>query len=531
MNALWDAATGEAIGADWLHAQLAPAGDFGRRARGTEQALRRGDETRARREIGRVAALARDVDAAGLRALRSALAAAPDPGALLARAASGGVLDDLDFFELSRFLESIAEIALLASDAAFADVRPQVGEAGLRAELERGRTAARTFYLDDAYAPELASARKRSREAQAAFDVARSHVAVRAARYAGVESLRDGEFVLLRDRLRGAVPREIRIVREAPTYLLCELALDAEALQAQAQRDAAAAHVADAEEAVRARLSQRVAGVAPALERACDALGALDLLVARALFAQCHACVVPEIAERAEIVLDEACFLPLATVLEERGRSYLPLTLHLNGVGVVTGPNMGGKTAALRTVGFFAACVALGVPVPARAARVPLVDEIAWLGIGAAAAASGGLLSTFASEIVDVAAFLQRRSPRTLVLADEFARTTSPREGRALLVALLATLRSRGSLALASTHYERVAEAAGASHYATGIVAALADDETTLGLDAALQLIAHAMDYRLRPVTADTPPSAAALALASALGLDRDVLHRARAEL
>ncbi|MBC5802301.1 MAG: hypothetical protein GIX03_04715, partial [Candidatus Eremiobacteraeota bacterium] len=140
-------------------------------------------------------------------------------------------------------------------------------------------------------------------------------------------------------------------------------------------------------------------------------------------------------------------------------------------------------------------------------------------------------LSTFASEIVDAAAFLQRRPSRALVLADEFARTTSPREGRALLVALLATLRSRGCLALASTHFERVAEAADASHYATGIVAAFADDEATLGLDAALQRIAQAMDYGLRIVTADAPPRADALALAGALGLDGTVLERAREEL
>jgi len=526
---LWDAATGEAIGADWLHAELAPAGDFGRRARGSERPLRRGDEARARSDIGRVAAVAREVDAGRLGALRSALAAAPDPGALLARAAGGGVLDDVDFFELSRFLESIGEIALLASDAALDDYRPKDTDGGLRAELERGRTAARSFYLDDAYAPDLAIARERSRAAQAAFDVARSRVAERAARYAGVESLHDGEFVLLRDRLSGPVPPEIRIVREAPTYLLCELALDDEARQAQAQRDAAAARVADAEEAVRARLSERVAVVASALERGCEALGALDLLVARVLFAQRHACVVPEIVERAEIAFEEARYLPLGTALTARGRAYRPLTLQLIGVGVVTGPNMGGKTAALRTVGFLAACVASGVPVPARTARVPLLDEIAWLGIGAGPA-SDGLLSTFASEIVDVAAVLQRRASRALVLADEFARTTSPREGRALLVALLATLRSRGSLALGSTHFERVAEAAAASHYATGIVAAFADDEATLGLDAALQRIAQAMDYRLRPVTADARPSAAALALAGVLGLDRDVLERARAE-
>jgi len=530
VNPLWDAASGDAIGADWLRTSLAPGGDFGRRARAAERPLHRGDEVRARSEIARVAAAARAVDRTRLRALRSALTTAPDPSALLARAAAGGVLDDVDFFELSRFLESLGEIATLASDAIFADWRPEVADGGLRTELERGRTSARTFYLDDAYAPELTAARARSRSAQAAFDVARSNLAQNAARYAGIEHVRDGEFVLMRDRLSGPLPIEIRVVREAPTYLLCELALDDEALEVQASRDAAAARVAEAEEAVRLQLSRRVAAVAPALGRACEILGALDLFVARALFAQRYACVVPDIVERAEIVFDEARYLPLAIALEERGRHYSPLSLDLAGVGVVTGPNMGGKTAALRTVGFLVACVALGVPVPARAGRVPLVDEVTWLGIGAAAAPDA-LLSAFASEIVELQALLERQRSHALVLVDEFARTTSPREGRALLVALLATLRARGSLALASTHFERVAEAVGAAHYATGAVAAIADNAAKLGLDAALGRIARAMDYHLRAVTADAPPSADALALADALGLDRELLERARAEL
>jgi DNA mismatch repair protein MutS2 len=198
-------------------------------------------------------------------------------------------------------------------------------------------------------------------------------------------------------------------------------------------------------------------------------------------------------------------------------------------MGVVTGPNMGGKTAALRTLGFLAACVALGVPVPAAEARLPLFDEIVWLGIGAAAL-EDGLLSSFGAEVVTLRSFLDRQAARPLVLVDEFARTTSPREGRALLVALLETLEQRGALGLAATHLAQVTAAG--SHFAIGGLRELPPrDGPPLELEAALRRIAQAMDYRLRRVSGDSGAPGDAIALADALGLDAELIARAKEHL
>ncbi|MDQ2858739.1 MAG: hypothetical protein M3R53_08850, partial [Candidatus Eremiobacteraeota bacterium] len=256
-----------------------------------------------------------------------------------------------------------------------------------------------------------------------------------------------------------------------------------------------------------------------------------DGTVARAQFAQRYACVVPEFTETPAIVLEDARYLPLASALERHGRRYAPISIALEGMGVVTGPNMGGKTAALRTLGFFAACVALGVPVPATSARVSLFDEIAWLGIGAAPE-DDGLLSAFGSEVVEVRGFLERAPRLALVLIDEFARTTSPREGRALLIALLETLRSRGALGLAATHLSGVAAAARVAHFASGGSLRLPPiSGKALTLEAALTRIAAAMDYRLVRVDESAVPAADAIALGEALGLDAALIARAREAL
>ena len=484
-----------------------------------------GDEIAVRASIEAVVRVAGGAGAESLEALRMALAAAPDPNTALARAAAGDVLGDVDFFELNRFLDALAGVRAAAAGEAFEGVALPAGDADLAAVLAPGRTAQRGFYLDDAFGSDLAAARTLANDRQAAYDSARSALGARVARALGLDHLRDGEFTF------------VRVLREAPTYLACELALDEAALAALEARDAAAARVAEAEEAVRARLSRIVGESASHLRGACDALGELDAFVGRARFAQRYACVVPEIADRRDAFsFDFARYLPLAESLAASGRAYVPISLRLDGTAVVTGPNMGGKTAALRTCGFLAACVVLGLPIPASAASVPLFDEIAWVGVARGeheeATSERQLLSAFGAEVIVLRDMLERHPERALVLVDEFARTTTPREGRALLVALLQVLRARGALALAATHLNGVAREAGVTHFAIAGLHALPPRSTPpLDLAAALDLIGGAMDYRLRRNEEDEIGRADALTLAEVLGLDTDLIRRARADL
>lgn len=531
----WDAAAAAAVGVDWLLDAIAPAGEFGRLRRAVERAFLPGDEGTARDAIALVARVSA-LPAERLEAIRGALAAVPDPSAALARAAAGDVLGDVDFFEVNRFLDALAAVRVLCDDPALGALAP-AGDARLSEALAPGRTPQRGFYLADAFAGELARARTQANGAQAAYDAARTKLRAEVAAALGLDYLRDGEFTVLRERLRGPLPGGVRVLREASTYLACELALDATALAALAARDAAAASVADAEESVRARLSREAARAAPALLAACDALGELDALVARARFARRYACVVPRILDSAgALAFDDARYLPLESALVERRRTYVPISLALEGCAVVTGPNMGGKTAALRTCGFVAACVALGLPVPAVAASLPLFDEIAWIGIARASAEGEGseraLLSSFGAEVIALRDCLERAARRPLILVDEFARTTTPREGRALLIALLDALRARGALALAATHLHGIAREAGVAHYAiAGLRRSPPRAAGARDLSAALESIAAAMDYRLRPGDEDEAARGDALALADALGLDAALLARARAEL
>lgn len=530
-NALWTPECGVEIGADWLEREIAPAADFGRRARETERPFRRGDEAAARDAIARAVRAARDVPAETLASLCEGIAGCPDPSPAVARARAGAVLADMDFFEVSRFLDAVARVRSLTADPVFTQVGVPPRDEALAGALAAGRTPTRTFYLADAFDAALATARAVAAAQRARYDAERSRVVARIAEFAGVDHVRDGEFVLMRDRALGPLPPEIRVLREAPTYFLCEVALDDGALAALTAVETADAEVAEHEERVRRRLSGHVRASAEALDAAADALGALDVFVARAAFAQRYDARMPEIVDASSLSFVDARLLPLSASLAQHAHRYIPLTLALEGAGVLTGPNMGGKTAALRTCGFLAACVALGVPVPAASACVPLFDEIAWIGLGAESDRES-LLSSFGREVAQLRDFLARGAPRALALVDEFARTTSPREGRALLVALVETLRERGAVALAATHLSRIAEDAGVAHYA---VAGLRDlpqrSDAPLDLDEAIERIARVMDYRVTRVDEESVSRADALALADVLGLDAALIARARAVL
>jgi DNA mismatch repair protein MutS2 len=524
--ALLDAASAHALAFDWLAAALKPASDYGDRAFAKLVPFAPGEEAQAFARATCVAGVAAAVDASKLDAAREALRGAPDASGAVARASMGDVLSDPNFLELQRLFDAMSRVdALLAGAPGVPHVANEAVVAVARA-LELGRTGKFGFYLADAFDATLAAARDRLAQSQAEFDAARGRQAAGAARALGREEISGDEFIVMRADLHGSLPAGVRAVREAPTYVLCALEYDEATLAALQRRDAAADAVAEAEERVRAALSETVRARAAELEAASLAFGEADVLVAAARFTQQHRCAVAEPARENFIAFAGGRFLPLAAELEVEGRAFAPIDVVLHDCAVLTGPNMGGKSVCLRTCGFIALCAAFGVPVPADRARVGLFDEIAWLGIGGDGE-MGGLLSSFAREVVRLREILERGAARLFVLVDEFARTTTPHEGKALLVALLERLRERGACGMVATHLGGVAEEAGARHFAVRGLRDIPKRPENGDLHAALAALGASMDYTIAEVTGGESPRADAIALASLLGLDDAIVAAA----
>jgi hypothetical protein len=514
-----DAVTASALDTAWLYHALEPASAFGRRAFEGLEPYRPGEEAIACARAAHIARLAQEHTAERLDAMREAMRTSPDPLPAIARASMGETLDDANLLELLRFLDAAKRVETVPFGDALARV--------LRT-LEPGRAGKFGFYLSDDLSAALAKAREHADRAQAAYDAARGRLAQRAGALLGRDDVGSGEFIVMRDAA-AVLPKDVRIVREAPTYFLCELELDDDALAALARRDEAAQALAQAEQRERERLSAQVRAALPELEALLSAMSAADVDIAQGRFVQTYACTPAEMTQTPHVRFRQASYLPLAAQLAAQGRRYEPIDVDLSETAAITGPNMGGKSAALRTAGFVALLAAFGIPVPAQSASCALFDDISWIGTGAAEE-TGGLLSSYASEVVRLTELLARPAQHQLILLDEFARTTTPHEGGALLVAVLRALKRRGRLAFAATHLERVAEHAGVAHYAVrGLRELPAAAGVHRDLLAALDLLAQKMDYAVVPVDGDYyHKQSDALALAQLLGLDEDIVADAK---
>ncbi|HLX25366.1 MAG TPA: hypothetical protein VKR05_00120 [Candidatus Cybelea sp.] len=523
---LLDAASAHAIGFEWLANAVAPVSPYGDRAFSQTRPFLAGEEAAAQERAERIAALAAALDAERLGGIRAALAQLPDAAGAIARASMGDLLDDPQLLELQRFCRTIERVESLLAPWTQREPLSNDGVRALGVALAPGNRNELGFYLADAFDPELKVARERLERAQAELDSARGRERESAARALQRDEIPGEEFVVMRDDVPGALPSGVRVLREASTYRLCTLEHGEAALAALERRDAAADLAGEAEERVRARLSTIVREHAAALAEAADALGTLDVTLAAAHFTQRYHCAPAAIVTEPALAFSQARFLPLEAELEAAGRHFVPLDLELSDTAVLTGPNMGGKSVCLQTCGFIALCAAFGMPVPAASVRTGLFDQIAWLGLGRDAE-TGGLLSSFAREVLDLKTILARDAARLLILADEFARTTTPHEGKALLIAVLERLGERDACGLAATHLAGIAAAASVRHFAVRGLRGIPQRQPPGDIGEALAALGDAMDFTIAEVGGEEQPRADAIALTALLGMDEAFVEAA----
>ena len=191
----------------------------------------------------------------------------------------------------------------------------------------------------------------------------------------------------------------------------------------------------------------------------------------------------------------------------------VPINLEMGGsdrVLVITGPNAGGKTVALKTVGLLALMAHAGLHVPAEVAEFPLLDGI-YADIGDQQSIEESL-STFSSHIQNLRGILDRVTPRSLVLIDELGTSTDPEEGAALAQAILGHLRSREVMTIATTHHRGVARYV---------------QEQSGMLNASVDLEPGTLDPTYR-ITLGLPGRSYALTIADRMGLSPEILEEAR---
>lgn len=251
---------------------------------------------------------------------------------------------------------------------------------------------------------------------------------------------------------------------------------------------------------------------------AVQALAALDFAFARARFALDFDGTIPEFSpdEAPRLELVEARHPLLEDILRRQRRRIVPLSFALVGSHrtlLISGPNTGGKTVALKCAGLLALMAQSGVPVPAARAVFPWFDDVlADIGDNQSLEQS---LSSFSAHAARIREMVELATSGSLVLLDELGRATDPEEGGALGVAVLEDFRRRGAFTLASTHLAAL-KVFGAT--APGVLnAAMGFDEQTLEPTYVL--------------ATGAPGKSAGLDIAARLGLPARLIERARAAM
>ena len=277
------------------------------------------------------------------------------------------------------------------------------------------------------------------------------------------------------------------------------------------------------EEAVLAKLNLRLRKHSRQIETAILAIEHIDWDFARAEFGSLHDCITPRITPKSVIRITGAVNLPLQDHLEHTGRHLQRLDLELNSkVSILTGPNMGGKTTALKTVGQLCQMVRYAIPLPCYAAEIPLYDFI-WYNLDDEADSAD--LSSFGRETVSFNHALKHRG-RGLILLDEFGKGTNPSEGETLAAAVLRYLQTTKHQCFAATHYTAPTRLPHIAQYAIAgfSEAVFASLENTMDMKLRLQILNEAMDYRIIRLRSHQAPPLCAIKIAEVLGLSPDIL-------
>ena len=263
-------------------------------------------------------------------------------------------------------------------------------------------------------------------------------------------------------------------------------------------------------------LTERVRLERGSLEAAAARVAHLDSIFARARFAREFDCAMPKFTQGNLLRLHTVRNPVLEATLKPQGRKAVAMSLDLGGdetIMVISGPNTGGKTVALKSVGLAALSAQSAIPVAAERAEMPIFDcVLADIGDEQSIAAD---LSTFSAHMLNLKSMLEVATERSLILVDEMGTGTAPEEGAALAVALLEEFRTRHALTIATTHHDRLKSYASTT---PGIVnAAMEFDEANLR-----------PTYRL---LVGVPGTSSGIEIARRLGLPSRVVEHAQASL
>ncbi|MEK5023251.1 endonuclease MutS2 [Paenibacillus sp. FSL M7-1046] len=259
------------------------------------------------------------------------------------------------------------------------------------------------------------------------------------------------------------------------------------------------------------RLTALVGDIAEEMTYDVDILGELDFIFAKARLARDMKATQPRMNDRGYLKLRKGRhpLIPAEQVVPldvELGNQYSSI--------IVTGPNTGGKTVTLKTIGLLSLMSMSGLFIPAEEGSQMCVFDAIYADIGDEQSIEQSL-STFSSHMTNIISILKRMTPKSLILLDEVGAGTDPAEGSALAIAILEHIHRIECRMVATTHYSELKAYA---YERKGVI------------NASMEFDVQSLSptYRL---LIGVPGRSNAFAIAERLGLQSDILEHARGEV
>ncbi len=454
----------------------------------------------------------------------------PDISPVLRKLEESVPLQLTEWFDLKTFLWNIKEIQLILQKSALSDLFFKERQMADRCEqairlLNPSPVLSPAFWFDDAYDERLRLTRKKWRQLRARQEKEIEQRAQLIEQQTGFFRNRFGEWIVTKKRIQEydwETNPELERVRETAYEVVyrCKREENVELNQLEER-------IAGLEQDISKWLGYKFTSMIPNLQNWQQKIAHLDLQWARVRAATHWQGVKPQLSQNYFRV--KGGFHPfLEKHLAEEGRFMTRLDCVIRqGVTVIIGPNMGGKTIALKTLGLIAVLAQFGFFVPALACEIPLFSWVASLMGGQRQGIKQGL-SRFGAEMARLRDLINREETGLLLL-DEIGSGTNPVEGAVLSQAVTAYLVKQPYWTIHVTHYQEVLKVEPIYLYQTaGISKRVKVEGKKRTAQEIRRILQEQMDYRLVPVTQKEMIPHEALWIAEQIGIHPQIVRMAR---
>lgn len=442
------------------------------------------------------------------------------------RAASGAVLDNGELFEIKNFLINVREIYKIQRGNLFLDNLMLFRIEDIENLLDIENQNSRSFYIYDSYSKNLKEIRNKIKTKAFELNELKKQIVKEMEFKYQTKVKQNRELVLSKDDEKYSEAMNDKHLKKSlntPYFVIFNIEFGDDGVLIEKEIEELKLKEEEEENNIREFLSFEIGKRANNFFELTRRIANLDLSLEKANLALLTKSTRPIISDDYEVIIKNGIHLKVENELKKRGYNFTPISIDLKkGSTIITGVNMGGKTVTLKLVGLLSMMAQMGFFVPTEYFKTSLFDFYICQAGDMQSLDTG--LSTFGAEIINLNEAVKLKDKRGLVLIDEIARGTNPKEGRAITLAILSFFNKSNCIAVFTTHFDGVDE--GVRHFE---VIGLKYNEKIKSMD--LKELNKWMDYRLREVFGKYDVPKDAIKVASLLGFNEEILKMAEERL